>query len=111
MKTDTSTATAVHQPEQKPIFGSNPAPRPEVKAGDIFYNPRRGNCLRVLRIYDGHTTHLNGRSELVTYAQCISFRPNGEKGSKTQGIKLASLAEYEPVAFIRVVLADGRVVE
>lgn len=96
-----------NQAEQKQIFGSKPAPHVEV--GSIWYNPKRGNCLRVERLYEANTYEDSVHGYVPTkWARCLSWRPSGDKGSKPQDIRLSKLIEYEPVAEIRVVLADGR---
>jgi hypothetical protein len=72
------------------------------RVGDIYLNPKRGNCLRVNRI--GNTTHMSrGRAEVIEMAYCMSFRPDGEKGSQLVSVAIDKLrANYELVTGIKI---------
>ena len=65
------------------------------REGQIWFNPRRGNCLRIKRVYklqDG-----------IEVAQCMSYRPDGEKGSLPISVKVEALIkQYHHVQSIEV---------
>ena len=77
-----------------------------VEVGQVYYNPKRGNCLRVCRIYPVCPS-VGDYEE----ASCMSWRPNGSRGSRPQNIKLESLRTYVLVRGITATLSDGRVIE
>lgn len=76
----------------KPQFG-HPI---EIAVGQVWFNPARGNCLKVERVYP--------QSEK---ADCLSWRPNGECGSKPQTVCYATLRSYRLVSAITLEFADG----
>ncbi len=72
------------------------------RAGEIYLNLKRGNCLRVNHI--GNTSHMSrGRVEVIEMAYCTSFRPDGAKGSQPISVALDKLrANYLPVTGIKI---------
>lgn len=79
-----------------------------IKVGEAYYNPRRGNCLRVHHVYMISVQDLRGASKSVEYAACLSWRPNGKAGSQTLKISTDSLASnYEKVLKITVQTKKG----
>lgn len=58
-----------------------------IQVGQVYYNTKRGNCLRV--------EYVTGEK-----AHCLSWRPGGAKGSKVQGIRTKML-EREPYQLVR----------
>lgn len=70
----------------------------EPHEGDIYYNPRRGNCLRIKRIYK---TNMGWR------ADCLSFRPDGARGGVPLSMWVSSLETYLAVTKITVETTTG----
>jgi hypothetical protein len=69
------------------------------REGQIFWNPKRGNCLLVNRIYEASVVGHGIRR----YAQCTSFRANGAKGSMPLRVGVEALCKnYLPITRIVV---------
>lgn len=71
--------------------------------GDIFYNPLRGNCQRVIRVY---MVENNGKKAMR--AQCQSYRPDGKTGGGIYTMALETLKQYLPVTKITVETPGGQ---
>lgn len=70
--------------------------------GDIFYNPLRGNCQRIIRLYE---VDVDGKK--VIRAQCQSYRPDGATGGGIYTLSLETLRLYLPVVKITIETPGG----
>lgn len=85
-----------------------------IKPGDCFYNVRRFSCLRVKRVYQAHVQGVGCPPEghKVWYADAITWRPDGTKGSNLVKVRLDSLTKlpYWRMEAVRV-YAGGQAFE
>lgn len=87
----------------KSVFGKKPfGPKAygEIKAGDCFYNLKRGSCLRVISISNGS-------------AKYQSWRPDGRRLSNQGQVAVASLSgrPYVPISQITLAFRSGEEVD
>jgi hypothetical protein len=67
----------------------------EIKPGDCFFNVARFSCLRVKRVYEAHVQGVGCPPEghKVWYADAMTWRPDGSKGSNLVKVRLDSLTK------------------
>lgn len=67
----------------------------DIKPGDCFFNVKRFSCLRVKRVYECHVQGVGcpPGGHKVWYAEAITWRPDGSKGSNLVKIRLDSLTK------------------
>lgn len=69
------------------------------KVGEVYYNPKRGNCLRL--------THVDLEAQTV---HCLAFRPNGAKISTQLKVTIKGLfVNYERVERIAITVNRKRI--
>ena len=77
-----------------------------IRPGDCFFNLKRFSCLRVKRVYECHVQGVGcpPGGHKVWYAEAMTWRPDGSKGSNLVKVRLDSLTKmpYWPMEAVRV---------
>lgn len=81
-----------------------------IRPGDCFFNLKRFSCLRVKRVYECRVQGVGcpPGGHKVWYADAITWRPDGSKGSNLIKVRLDSLTKtpYQPMH--QVLIYAGR---
>lgn len=67
----------------------------QIKPGDCFFNVKRFSCLRVKRAYECHVQGVGcpKGGHKIWYADAMTWRPDGSKGSNLVKVRLDSLTK------------------
>jgi len=86
-------------------------PQRSIKAGDCFFNLRKFSCLRIKRVYEAHISGIGYPPEgcKAWYADAVTWRPDGSKGSNIVKVRLDSLTKlpYSRIQATRVYCTAG----